>query len=215
MSRRSRALLFLFAALVCALLAAIIAGRYRSRVEGQYGALQPVVVAAVELPAGRAIGPEEARRALVVRRVPASFVPHSALTRPRDAVGRAPAAIMPAGTYVLAAQLVVPQAPPPSTPSAGRGRRPVEVAVSGAEALLVGGASPEGTKVDVIVSQRAGLGAGGRTYIAAESVRLLALKSPAGPGEEWSATLALTREQALELIGAQSSDRELRLLPRP
>jgi len=46
-------------------------------------------------------------------------------------------------------------------------------------------------------------------------VKLLALQSPAGPGESWSATLAVTEQQALSLIGAQGAGREIRLLPRP
>ena len=45
-------------------------------------------------------------------------------------------------------------------------------------------------------------------------MRLLALQGPAGPGEGWSATLAVTEQQALELIGAESAGREIRLLPR-
>jgi Flp pilus assembly protein CpaB len=214
-SRRARALVFLLAAVVCATLAAGIAGRYRSRVEGQYGALRPVVIATVELPAGQAIGPAEAKRSLAVRRVPSAFVPPGALTHPGDALGRAPAGAVPAGAYVLDAQLVVPQAQPPPAPGAGHGRRPLEIDVAGAEALTLGGATPEGSRVDVVVSQQGGLGEKARTYIAAEGVRLLALNGPGGPGEGWSATLALTREEALELIAAESAAREIRLLPRP
>jgi Flp pilus assembly protein CpaB len=214
-SRRTRATVFLLAALICASLAAVIAGRYRSGVEARYGGLRSVVVASSELPAGEAIGPAEARQTLVVRRVPSTFAPPGALRRPRDALGRAPGATIPAGSYVLDAQLVVPQAPPPPIPGAGHGRRPVEIGVSGAEALMVGGASPEGSRVDVVVSQGGGLGARARTYIAAEGVRLLALAGPGGPGEGWSATLALTRDEALELIGAESAAREIRLLPQP
>jgi Flp pilus assembly protein CpaB len=73
-SRRARALVFLAAALLCALLAATVAGRYRSRVEAQYGPLRPVVVSVAELPEGQAIGPEQAGAALAVRRIPASFI---------------------------------------------------------------------------------------------------------------------------------------------
>ena len=40
------------------------------------------------------------------------------------------------------------------------------------------------------------------------------LEGPAGPGQGWSATLAVTEEQALTLIGAQSGGREIRLLSR-
>lgn len=212
MSRRRRALLLLAAALLCALLAATVARRYRSQVEGQYGPLRPVLVAAAELPAGQPIGPGAA---LVVRRVPAAFVPPGVLRRPGDALGRAPGATLPVGAYLLDSQLVVPQPARPAAPGAGRGRRPVQLPVSGAEALLLDGASPEGGRVDVVVSQRAGLGGPAKTYVAAERIRLLTLAKPTGPGESWSATLALSREQALELIGAQGGGRELRLLPVP
>jgi Flp pilus assembly protein CpaB len=215
-SRRARALAFLIAALVCAALAATVAGRYRARVEGRYGPLRPVVVATAELPAGRPIGVERAGAALAVRRVPSSFAPPGALIRPADALGRAPGATIPAGSYVLGAQLAVPRPDEtPRAPGVGQGLRPVDVAVAGAEALTVGGEPPEGSRVDVVVSRQAGLGRSAHASIAATAVKLLALRSPSGPGESWSATLAVTRQQALSLIGAQSAGREIRLLPRP
>jgi pilus assembly protein CpaB len=213
-SRRTRALAFLVAALVCAALAATVAGRYRSRVEARYGPLRPVVVATMELPAGRPIEVERAQTALAVRRVPASFVPPGALVRPADALGRAPGAPIPAGSYVLGAQLAVPKPDAPRDPGVGRGLRPVQVAVAGAEALSVGGSAPEGSRVDVVVSRQAGLGRSAEARIAATAVKLLTLRSPSGPGEGWSATLAVTEQQALSLIGAQSAGREIRLLPR-
>jgi len=214
-SRRARALLFLVAALVCASLAATVAGRYRSRVEARYGPLRPVLVATDELPAGHPIGVDGAGASLAVRRIPASFVPPGALVRPADALGRAATATIPAGSYVLGAQLVVPRPDAPATPGVGNGLRPVEVPVAGAGALTVGGGSPEGTRVDVVVSRQAGLGRSAEARIAATGVKLLALRSPAGPGEGWTATLAVTEQQALSLIGAQSAGREIRLLPRP
>jgi Flp pilus assembly protein CpaB len=214
-SRRARALAFLVAALVCAVLAATIAGRYRSRLEARYGPLRPVVVATTELGAGEPISVERAQAALAVRRVPASFVPPGAITRPTDALGQAPGATIPAGSYVLGAQLAVPQPNEPRAPGVGVGLRPVEVAVAGAEALTVGGAAPEGRRVDVVVARQAGLGRNARAYIAASAVKLLALAAPAEPGESWSATLAVTERQALSLIAAQSAGREIRLLPRP
>jgi Flp pilus assembly protein CpaB len=213
-SRRARALGFLLAAIVCAVLAASVASRYRTRVEAQYGPLRAVVVSTTQLPPGRPIGPGEAAASLTVRRVPARFIPSGALTRPGDAIGRAPGAPIPAGSYLLDAQLVVPQAEPARPTGVGEGRRPLQVSVAGAEALLVGGASPEGKRVDVVVSRQSGLGLSARAYIAAEAVKLLALERPAGPGEGWSATLGVTEEQALALIGAQSGGREIRLLPR-
>jgi Flp pilus assembly protein CpaB len=214
-SRRTRALLFLVAALVCALLAAMVAGRYRSRVEARYGPLRPVVVSTAELPAGQPIVPERVASVLVVRRVPASFVPPGALVHPADALGRAPGAVIPSGSYLLDAQLAVPHADVPHAPGVGQGLRPVQVAVAGAEALIVGGDPPEGSRVDVVVSRQAGLGRSASAHIAATGVRLLALQSPPGPGEGWSATLAVTEQQALSLIGAQSAGREIRLLPEP
>jgi Flp pilus assembly protein CpaB len=214
-SRRARALAFLGAALACAILAATLAGRYRSSVAAQYGELRPVLVATSELPAGQPIGPAESRSALEVRRVPAAFAPPGALSHPRDALGRAPGAAIPVGSYVIGAQLAVPVTEPPAPPGVGRGRQPVQLAVSGAEALLVGGASPEGTRVDVVVSQQGGLGQRSRTYVAASGARLLALVRPGGPGESWSATLALLRDEALDLIGAETAGRQIRLLPLP
>lgn len=214
MSRRARALAFLIAALICAVLAASVAGRYRSRVEGRYGPLRPVVVAITQLAAGQAIGSEEAQAALAIRRVPASFVPAGALSRPGDALGRAPVAVIPAGSYLLGAQLVIPREKKPRAPSAGERLRPVQVAVAGAEALTIGAASPEGRQVDVVVSRQSGLGRSARAYIAASAVKLLALSPPAGPVEPWNATLAVSEQQALSLIAAQSAGREIRLLPR-
>jgi Flp pilus assembly protein CpaB len=212
-TRRARAIVFLIAALVCALLAATVAGRYRSRIEARYGPLHSVVVATSELRAGEPIGVERAQAALAVRRVPASFVPPGALTRPADALGRAPGATIPTGSYVLGAQLVLPRAKQAPGPGLGLGLRPVQVAVAGAEALTVGGAAPEGRRVDVVVSRQAGLGRSASAHIAASAVKLLALAAPAEPGEGWSATLAVSEQQALSLIAAQSAGREIRLLP--
>ena len=158
MSRRARAIAFLIAALICAVLAATVAGRYRSRLEARYGPLRPVLVATSELAAGEPIGMERAGAALAVRRVPRSFVPPGALTRPADALGRAPGATIPAGSYVLGAQLLVPRAKEPPAPGVGSGLRPVQVAVAGAEALTIGGNAPAGRRVDVVVSRQAGLG---------------------------------------------------------
>ena len=214
MSRRARAFVFLVAALICALLAAAVAGRYRSQLEGRFGPLRAVVIATSELAAGEPIGADRAQAALAVRRVPARFVPPGALTRPADAIGRAPGAPIPAGSYVLGAQLVLPSSKPPKTPGVGLGLRPVQVAVAGAEALTVAGEPPEGRRVDVVVSRQGGLGRSATARIAASAVKLLALAAPAGPGEPWSATLAVTEDQALSLIAAQSGGREIRLLPR-
>jgi Flp pilus assembly protein CpaB len=100
----------------------------------------------------------------------------------------------------------------------------VEISVSGAEALAASGGDPRGTRVDVIVTTEPGPGGGsGRTYVAAERVELLALGQsdpgadaglPGAGSADWTATLALTRAQALRLIQAESFARQVRLIPR-
>jgi Flp pilus assembly protein CpaB len=213
-SRRTRAVAFLAAAVACAALAASLAGRYRSSVEGQYGQLRPVVVAASALEPGRPLGPGEITKALTVRRIPARFAPLGALRRPEDALGRAPGATIPAGAYVLSSQLLVPAPEEPAGPAAGSGLRPLQLEVVGADALTLAG-DPAGSRVDVVVSRRSGLGQRASTEVAAEAVRLLGLHGGQGPGHGWSATLAVSRSQALTLIGAEAAGREVRLLPRP
>lgn len=212
MSRRGRALGFVLAALLAAAAAAAIADGYGDSVAQGYGELRPVVVAGEALAAGEPIDPARAVAALEVRRVPRRFVPAGALRAPAEAVGLAPTAVVPAGAYLVAAQLRLPRAEG-ETPAAGRGRQPVEIAVSGADALLVGG-GPEGRFVDVVVTTEPTAAGAGRTYVGAAGVRLLALR-PGEAGEGTArATLALTRRQALRLIAAESFARRLTLLAR-
>ena len=223
MSRRGRAVAFAIVALGCAGLAAIVAQGYGTSVAAQYGELRSVLVASRDLVRGDAIDPDDLGRSLDVRRVPSSFVPPDALAAVGDAVGRAPVAAVPAGSYLLESQLEVPQrAKPESEPAIADGLRPVEIAVSGAEALAATGGSPEGTRVDIVVTTEPDVGDDGRTFVAAESVELLALSQSGGVGggEEslsaepgWSATLALTRDQALRLIEAENFARQVRLMP--
>ena len=222
MSRRTRAAGFAAAALLCALLAAGMAGGYRDDVAAQFGGLRPVVVARQALSAKRVLRAEDAARSLEVRRIPERFVPPGALTSPGEAVGRAPAAPIPAGSYVTASALEVPQSDRPKPPvGVGAGRHPVEITVAAASALA---ASPGvAREVDVVVTTEPGPGGGaGKTYVAARSVRLLDLRSAdeaagaaglTGPsGATSTATLALTRSQALDLIQAESFARQVRLI---
>jgi Flp pilus assembly protein CpaB len=211
MSRRTRALGFTLAALFAAAIAATIADGYGQSVARGYGELRPVLVAGADLRAGQSIDPNLATSALEVRRVPVRFVPPGALRAPAEAVGLAPVAPVPAGSYLLASQLRVPGPPAAASRRLGRGRRPVEIAVSGADALLVTGGDPIGSTVDVIVTTEPTGSGTGRTYVAAAGVPLLALGA-ASEGTA-AATLGLTRSQALRLIAAESFARRLTILP--
>lgn len=214
MSRRARAVAFGLAALVAAIAAGAIADGYGNSVTRGYGALRPVVVASAQLPAGKALDPSAAEADLEVRQVPVRFVPAGALRDPAEALGLAPAAAIPSGAYLLAAQLRPPHADRPG-PSLAAGRRPVQIAVTGAEALAVDGADPVGSRVDVVVTTEPGDGGTGHTYVAAAGVPLLGLG--AGPEGDVAgaaeATLGLSRRQALRLIAAESFARQVTVMP--
>jgi Flp pilus assembly protein CpaB len=215
MSRRARSLGFLLAAVLAAATAAAIADGYGSSVARGYGPLRPVVVLGAALPAGRRIGPRQVEAALTPRRVPARFVPPGALASPAEALGLVPRAALPPGSYLLAAQLGTSRRRRARAPRLGGGRRPVEIAVSGAGALLAAGPSPGAGRVDVVVTREPRGPGPGRTYVAAAAPPLLALR-PAPEGSEAGAaeaTLALTKAQALRLIAAESFARKITLLP--
>jgi Flp pilus assembly protein CpaB len=214
MSRRARAIAFGVAALAAALLAGTIADGYGNSVAGGYGALRPVVVATAQLPAGKALDPTAAETALEVRQVPTRFVPLGALRDPAEALGLVPAAAVPSGAYLLAAQLRPPRSETPG-PRLQGGRRPVQIAVGGAAALAVGGGDPVGSRVDIVVTTEPTGGGAGHTYVAASAVPLLGLG--AGPEGDAAgtaeATLGLTRPQALRLIAAESFARQVTVMP--
>jgi pilus assembly protein CpaB len=215
MSRRTRAILFGVGAVVAAVAAGAIADGYGDSVARGYGALRPVVIASAQLPAGKPLTPTAAEKGLEVRQVPARFVPAGALRDPAEALGLEPAAAIPSGAYLLAAQLRPPRSES-SGPRLAAGRRPVQIAVSGAEALAVAGGSPVGARVDVVVTTEPGEGGAGRTYVAAAGVPLLGLgASPEGDATGTAlATLGLTRAQALRLIAAESFARQVTVMPR-
>lgn len=216
MSRRRRALAFGLAALFAAAGAAAVADGYGDRVARGYGALRPVVIAAATLPAERVIDPEAVGADLELRRVPVRFVPPGALADPGQALGLEPVTTVAAGSYLLSSQLRPAGSGGPAGPSLGGDRRPVEIAVSGADALLVAGGDPVGGKVDVVVTTEPSGSGAGRTYVAAAAVPLLALgPGPEGeaPGGAAAATLGLTRPQALRLIAAESFARRITVLP--
>jgi Flp pilus assembly protein CpaB len=224
-SRRARAIGFGCAAIACAALAATIAGGYRTDLQSELGPLRPAVIARAPIPPRRALRTSDADRLLEVRRMPSRFVPAGALWAPEQAIGRAPAARIPAGAYLLAAQLRAPRKRHHRPrPRLSGGREPVQISVTGAEALAANGRDPQGTRVDVVVTTEPGPGGGnGRTYVAADGVELLALSEGtdaasidlAGPSAATSvATLALTRSEALRLIHAENFARQVLLIPR-
>jgi Flp pilus assembly protein CpaB len=214
MSRRARAIAFGVGALLAAIAAGAIADGYGDSVARGYGALRPVVVASAQLPAGKAFAPTEVEKDLEVRQVPVRFVPAGALRDPAEALGLVPAAAIPSGAYLLAAQLRPPHSDAPG-PRLTAGRRPVQILVTGAEALAVGAGDPVGSRVDVVVTTEPEDGGAGHTYVAAAGVPLLGLG--AGPEGEAAgtaeATLGLTRSQALRLIAAESFARQVTVMP--
>jgi Flp pilus assembly protein CpaB len=217
LSRRGRALAFVLAAVVTAAVAAAIADGYGASVARGYGELRPVVVAGDELSAGHPIAAGEAATKLELRRVPGRFVPPGALASPAEAIGLVPVAAIPAGSYLLASLLRPPRADRDGALGLGPGRHPVEISVSGAEALLVAGSRPVGARVDVVVTSEPSGSGSGRTYVAAAAVPLLGLSpgaEEAGAEGVAAATLGLTRGQALRLIAAESNARRVTLLAR-
>jgi Flp pilus assembly protein CpaB len=210
-----RAIAFGVGALLAAIAAGAIADGYGNSVARGYGALRPVVIAAAQLPAGKALAPTDAEKDLEVRQVPVRFVPAGALRDPAEALGLVPAAAIPSGAYLLAAQLRPPRSDAPG-PNLAAGRRPVQIAVSGAEALAVAGGDPVGSRVDVVVTAEPDDGGAGRTYVAAAGVPLLGLgASPEGDATGTAeATLGLTRPQALRLIAAESFARQVTVMPQ-
>lgn len=214
MSRRGRAVAFLLAALSAAVAAATIADGYGKSVVRGYGELRPVLVTTAQLPSEKAIDPRSAATKLEVRRVPVRFAPSAALAAPEEAVGLVPLVSIPAGSYLLANQLRSAGSPRAGA-VLGRHRRPVEIVVSGAGALTAFGTRSVGSKVDVVVTTEPTGSGSGRTYVAAPGVPLLGL-GPGGEGGagEATATLGLTRAQALRLIAAESFARRLTVIPR-
>ena len=218
MSRRGRALAFVLAALCAAAVAAAIADGYGASVARGYGALRPVVVAAADLDA-------RPSRSTRVRRPRAGAAPGPGPVRPSGRAREPGRGDRPGadGDRSRPAPTCSPRScgrrglDPASALGLGRGRHPVEISVSGAEALLVAGAQPVGERVDVVVTTEPSGSGSGRTYVAAAAVPLLAL----GPGADGTAaegvaaaTLGLTRGQALRLIAAESFARQVTLLAR-
>ncbi len=212
MSRRQRALLLLCGAAAAGILAIVLVSGYSSSIAGTYGELRPVIVVTRDLAAGEKVRPRTATGGLELRRVPVRFVPAAALARAADAVGFELAAPAPAGSYLTGNLLRPPGSSRHRAPPAGRGRSPVELAVSGAGALTgIRG------RVDVLVTSEPATGGSGRTVTAARKVPLIAVgrtgESASGPGLT-QVTLGLTAAQARRLVQAESFARRVTVLPR-
>ena len=181
-SRRSRASPFLLAAaLICAMLAATVAGRYRPVSRPATGPLRAVVVSTAELAAGAAIGGGAGGRGAVGP--PGTGAIHSARGHqpPRRCGRTGSRGADPPGSYVLGAQLVVPG----RSQHAGHGgrRRPAPTGLGRlARRLLDRRWLARGKQ-----GGRRRLPAGGprfigRARIAASSVEASRSPEPAGPG---------------------------------
>jgi pilus assembly protein CpaB len=217
MSRRARVLAMLAGAAVCAGLAASAVDSYTNEIRTQVGPLVPVVVARTEIAKGRRITAETARGYLSERRVPARFVPPSALRVVSAALGYRSLTTIRAGDYVSENSLGT---------DAGEGRsrlgvpprgRLVEVPVAGAETIAR--ALHPGARVDVLITTDRGAGPR-RTYLALQRIELVDFgASPdeaasGGGGRDATATLRVTLAQAVLLTAARNFAREVRLVPR-
>ena len=110
-----------------------VAGDCAPGVEGQLGALRPVVVAArATRPPGNPLA-GAISRLLEVRRVPARFAAAGARSRPAEA-SASPAAPS-GGRATCSPRSSAAGRPPRRLPAASRGAAPVEIAVTGADAL--------------------------------------------------------------------------------
>jgi len=211
--RRRRGLLLLSVALASGGLAASQVRERERSVAAQVGPVVPVLVAARDLPPDARLS----ARSLLVRRVPARFVPPDALGSAAGVVGLRPSVPIVAGGYVTAAVFEASGDEHRAGGGVGRGERAVTVAVSGAAGLAAG------ARVDVLVSTESGAG-GGRTLMAlagAELLRLGPSSAPVGDGAAGIggptalATLRVSVRQAVYLTAADNFAREIRLLARP
>jgi len=207
-SRRRRAIVLLGLALVLGGLAASDVARREAAMRAQLGPAVDVVVARIDLAAGRAVDAAD----LAVRRVPARYAPAGAATMPETLIGRRLAAAVPRGGYLGAGQLQTE--PDVAGPPVRKGERAVELLGLGAPDLIVPGA-----RVDVLVTRDGEGGAAAGTELALEDVEVLAARSapPAArddAAKRVAATLRVTVRDAVYLAAAQSFAREVRLLPR-
>lgn len=213
MRRKRRAALLALTAAGAAGLGVSMIGSYSQSVSQGYGRLRPVVVVTGGLAGGKKLTADLVRRRTELRQVPDRFVPAGSLSDPAAAVGFELAAPLVAGSYLTAGMLGSRAGNEPDRARIGRGRIPVELTVSGADALSRRGRS---AKVDVLVTREGGVGGRGSTRLAAERVPLIAVggEDPSEPGTGLDrVVLGLTRQQAIELIDAEAFARRLTVIP--
>jgi pilus assembly protein CpaB len=213
-ARRRRGLLLLSVALASGGLAASQVHERERSVAAQVGPAVPVLVAVRDLPAGVRVS----ARAVVVRRVPAQYVPRDALASGTRVAGARLAVPVGAGGYLTAGLFEGSTGEQRGGGGIGRGWRAVVVEVSAAAGLAAG------SRVDVLVSTESGA-AGGRTLVALAGAELLRIEPgvpdaapPDGTvtgGPTALATLRVTLRQAVYLTAADNFAREIRLLTRP
>jgi pilus assembly protein CpaB len=228
-ARRRRGLLLLSAALASGGLAASQVRERERSVAAQVGPAVPVLVAARDLRAGARVS----ARAVVVRRVPARFVPPDSLASAAGVPGLRPTVPVAAGSYLSAGLFEGSNSKHQEGGGVGRGERAVSVEVSGTAGLVAG------ARVDVLVSTESGAG-GGRTLMALAGAELLGLAPASGDrygdggtyggteegagsdtavpgagGPSALATLRVSVRQAVYLTAADNFAREIRLLARP
>ena len=195
---RRRGLLLLCLALACGGLAASQVRERERRIEVALGPLVPVLVAARDVPADHRLAAGD----LLVRRVPARYLPPDALADPGPLAGARTAVPLPAGTYVTPVVLGDAGNDGDEGTALRPGERAATVRVTGA----FDDAQP-GARVDVVVSTQPAA-EGGRTFVALQDVELLGRRGGL-------VTLRVTARQAVYLTAAANFAKEIRLLVRP
>jgi pilus assembly protein CpaB len=213
-ARRRRGLLLLSVALASGGLAASQVHERERSVAAQVGPAVPVLVAVRDLP----VGVRVSAGAVVIRRVPARYVPPDALASAAGVVGARPSASVARGSYVTAGVFEASNSEHRGGGGVGRGWRAVVVEVNAAAGLAAG------SRVDVLVSTESGAG-GGRTLVTLAGAELLRIEpgvpdaappdGTATGGPTALATLRVTLRQAVYLTAADNFAREIRLLTRP
>ena len=214
MIRRRRALLLVGLALLLGGLAASDVARREAALHREVGPLVPVVVARDALPRGTALSPAR----LVVRRIPARFVPAGAVAAAGQLTGLRTAIAIPAGGLVAGGAVDDGEQAAPGAPIRP-GERVADVTAVASPELV-----EPGSHVDVLVSRDGQDGGPGRTVLALEDVEVLAARpaaaagaagdTPAGDAPHVAASLRVSVRQAVFLAAAQSFARDIRLLPR-